>query len=92
MTSPPLIVESCWKTPIGEPGANVKMPRVSVTTLGKPVRGLNHQVLIVSLRKRSEPSAKVKLAPAGWKLDGAAIQESLYYSGTFGTFRKGMIG
>ena len=41
--------------------------------MGKVVAALMGQVLIESLRNRTEPSAKPKLAPPGWRLEAEAV-------------------
>jgi hypothetical protein len=53
---------------------------LDVTPRGYPVAGLNGQELIESFRKWTEPSAKAKFAPPGWKLDGPSTQEISYWS------------
>ena len=43
---------------------------------------MNGQLLIESFKKWTEPSAKAKLAPPGWKLDGLSAHASVYSSET----------
>jgi hypothetical protein len=76
MTSPPARVERAWKTPSLVPGA--KVTRFRITSQRAPltpvvrsngIAGSNVVLSIISLRNRTEPSAKANCAPPGWKLD-----------------------
>ena len=49
---------------MGVPGVIVRMPLEMLTPLGKLVATLIGQLLIESLRNRTEPSAKAKIGPA----------------------------
>ena len=51
-----------------------------MTLVGTPFAGLYGQVLIVSLRNRTEPSRNPKLQPPGWKLDAAIEKLSSWAS------------
>ena len=42
--------------------------------------------------KCTEPSAKAKFAPPGWKLDADSAYESVYSSVVSGIFLKGLMG